>query len=180
MFTVHGILQATILEWVAFPFSRGSSQPRDQTQVSQIAGGFFTSWATTEALYVLTSHFILKSSVGVAVSLWQGIRALEPDSVCAQSCPTHFSLMNSSVHGILQARILEWVATSSSRGILLTQGLNPHHLHFLLAGRFSTASATRGSLTDQSSDPSSVTWVVYSCVTYLASLSPSILGLKTD
>ena len=40
---VHGILQARILEWVAFPFSRGSSQPRDQTQVSRIAGGFFTS-----------------------------------------------------------------------------------------------------------------------------------------
>ena len=39
---VHGILQARILEWVAFPFSRGSSQPRDQTQVSHIAGGFFT------------------------------------------------------------------------------------------------------------------------------------------
>ena len=33
-----------LLEWVAFPFSRGSSQPRDQTQVSHIAGGFFTSW----------------------------------------------------------------------------------------------------------------------------------------
>ena len=41
--TVHGILQARILEWVAFPFSRGSSQPRAQTQVSHIAGGFFTS-----------------------------------------------------------------------------------------------------------------------------------------
>ena len=41
--TVHGILQARILEWVAFPFSRGSSQPRDRTQVSHIAGGFFTS-----------------------------------------------------------------------------------------------------------------------------------------
>ena len=39
----YGILQARILEWVAFPFSRGSSQPRDQTQVSRIAGGFFTS-----------------------------------------------------------------------------------------------------------------------------------------
>ena len=38
-----------ILEWVAFPFSRGSSQPRDGTQVSHIAGGFFTSWATREA-----------------------------------------------------------------------------------------------------------------------------------
>ena len=40
---VHGILQARILEWVAFPFSRGSSQPRDQTQASHIAGGFNTS-----------------------------------------------------------------------------------------------------------------------------------------
>ena len=47
---VHGILQGWILEWVAFPFSRGSSQPRDQTQASHIAGGFFTSWATREAL----------------------------------------------------------------------------------------------------------------------------------
>ena len=42
-YTVQGILQARILEWVAFPFSRGSSQPRDQTQVSHIAGGFFIS-----------------------------------------------------------------------------------------------------------------------------------------
>ena len=38
---VHGILQARILEWVAFPFSRRSSQPRDRTQVSRIAGRFF-------------------------------------------------------------------------------------------------------------------------------------------
>ena len=41
--TVQGILQARILEWVAFPFSRGSFQPRDGTQVSCIAGRFFTS-----------------------------------------------------------------------------------------------------------------------------------------
>ena len=47
-YTVHGILQARILEWVAFPFSRGSSQPRDGTQVSCIAGGFFTNWAIKE------------------------------------------------------------------------------------------------------------------------------------
>ena len=40
---VHGILQARILEWVAFPFSRGSSQPKDRTQVSHIAGGPPTS-----------------------------------------------------------------------------------------------------------------------------------------
>ena len=49
-YTVHGILQAKILEWVAFPFSRGSSQPRDLTQVSRITGGLFTSGAIREAL----------------------------------------------------------------------------------------------------------------------------------
>ena len=52
-YTVHGILQARILEWVAFFFSRGSSQPRDWTQFSHIAGRFFTSWATREAQAVL-------------------------------------------------------------------------------------------------------------------------------
>jgi len=45
-YTVHGILQARIVEWLDFPLSGASSQPRDQTQVSRIAGGFFTSWAT--------------------------------------------------------------------------------------------------------------------------------------
>ena len=47
--SVHGDSQARILEWVAMPSSSWSSQPRDQTQVSHIAGGFFTSWATREA-----------------------------------------------------------------------------------------------------------------------------------
>ena len=47
-YTVHGILQARILEWVAFPFSRGSSRPRNRTGVSCIAGGFFTNWAIWE------------------------------------------------------------------------------------------------------------------------------------
>ena len=47
--SVHGIIQARTLEWVAFPFSRGSSRPRDQIQVSRIAGRFFSIWATREA-----------------------------------------------------------------------------------------------------------------------------------
>ena len=42
-YTVHGILQDRTLQWVAFPFSRGFSQPRDRTQVSRIAGGLFTT-----------------------------------------------------------------------------------------------------------------------------------------
>ena len=71
-YIIHGILQARILEWVAFPFSRGSSQLRDQTQVSCIAGGFFTSWATREAhlwknpvlfwhhkIYITTAFFLM-------------------------------------------------------------------------------------------------------------------------
>ena len=48
-YTAHGTLQARILEWGAFPFSRASFQPRDQTQVSLIAGGSFTGWATRQA-----------------------------------------------------------------------------------------------------------------------------------
>ena len=47
--SVHGILQARILEWLAMPFSRGSFQPRDRTWVSCIAGRFFTIWATRQA-----------------------------------------------------------------------------------------------------------------------------------
>ena len=73
--SVHGILQARILEWVAIRFSRGISWPRDWTWVSWIAGRFFTIWATREAhllqnnqpntykqqflkiLFFLSSHF---------------------------------------------------------------------------------------------------------------------------
>ena len=49
-YIAHGTLQAR-LEWEAVPFSRGSSQPRDQTQVSHIVGGFFTSSATREEVH---------------------------------------------------------------------------------------------------------------------------------
>ena len=49
--SVHGILQARLLEWVAISFSRGSSRPRDRTQVSRIAGRCFNLWATGELRY---------------------------------------------------------------------------------------------------------------------------------
>ena len=48
--SVYGILQASILEWVAISFSRGSSRPKDWTQISCIAGRFFTIWATREGM----------------------------------------------------------------------------------------------------------------------------------
>ena len=50
----HGILQAVILEWIAIPFSRGSSQPRDQTQVSCFVVRLFTVRATREAINIVS------------------------------------------------------------------------------------------------------------------------------
>ena len=58
-YTVHEIPQARILEWVAIPFSRDSSQPRDQTRISCIAGGFFTSLAT--GIYIYRSNIVTNS-----------------------------------------------------------------------------------------------------------------------
>ena len=54
--SIHRILQARILEWVAIPFSKGSSRPRDGTQVSDIVVRFFTFWATREAQINLYSE----------------------------------------------------------------------------------------------------------------------------
>ena len=71
-YIIHEILQARILEWVAFPFSRGFSKPRDQTQVSCIAGGFFTSWASREAQCSVNSHIfreILQNSPSQASAI---------------------------------------------------------------------------------------------------------------
>ena len=61
--TVHEIFQARILEWVAFPFSRGSSQPRDQIQVSHIAGRLFTNWATQEAHQGSNPSFLIPNLI---------------------------------------------------------------------------------------------------------------------
>ena len=103
--TVHGILQARIPESVAFPFSRGSSQPRDQTQVSHIADGFFTSWTTRKAHELRGATILLKPTHAKSLQS------------CLILCdPTGCSLPGSFVHGILQARILEWVAISSFKG----------------------------------------------------------------
>ena len=132
---VHGILQARILEWVSVPFFRGFSQPRDQTQVSLIAGGFFTIWATSEALYMCVCVCVC-----VCVWTWKKVTLL-----LAQSCLTLWDPMNcsspgSSVHGISQARILEWIASPFSR-----RSYQPRDQSWVscIAGRFFTIWATR-------------------------------------
>ena len=69
-YTVDGNLQARILEWVAYPFSGRSSRPRNKTGVSCIAGIFFTSWATREALMVWVQFSSLIQYVQLFVTPW--------------------------------------------------------------------------------------------------------------
>ena len=93
---VHGILQARILEWVSFPFSRGSSQPRDRTYVSRIAGGLVTSWATREAQYEVkrTLKNIGLADAGAAtiprleINLKVGLPTQDPDLWCGCGSPS--------------------------------------------------------------------------------------------
>ena len=77
-FSVYGISQARILEWVAKPSSRGSSQPRDRTRVSCIVGGSFTIWATREALSVRGPGLIIVElkSLESGTSPWDQTSAL--------------------------------------------------------------------------------------------------------
>ena len=70
----HGVLEARILEWVAVPFSRGSSQSRDRTPVSHIGDKFITIWAPREACTV--SYNIFKS--------WKGLRKFSIGGFCIE------------------------------------------------------------------------------------------------
>ena len=95
-YTVRGILQARIQEWVAFPFSRGSPQPRDRTQVPHTAGRFFTSWATREAhkKHRPPSNTLVNEMKGATcirgwleMQVWeQGCLLSNPDSTTSQLC----------------------------------------------------------------------------------------------
>ena len=113
--SVRGIFQARIVEWVAIPFSRGSSKFRDQIQVSCAAGRFFTVWAT-KAAYI-------RDGVSLNSSVFTGSLNQCPENATAkllQSCPTLCDPIDSSppgspIPGILQARTLEWVAISFSQ-----------------------------------------------------------------
>ena len=111
-YTIHGILQARILEWVAFPFSRGSSQSRDQTQVPTL------------------QEDSLPAEPQLRVVKWSEV---------AQSCPTLCDSMDCSLPGSsLQGILPPWDFPGKSTGvgcrflllgIILTQGLNPDLPH---------------------------------------------------
>ena len=75
--SVHGILQVRILEWVAVPFSRGSSWPRDWTRISHIAARFLTIWATREAPEIV-EH--LKINGAMTYGIFKNIQSLTVSS----------------------------------------------------------------------------------------------------
>ena len=134
--TVHGILQARVLEWVAVPFSKGSSQPRDWTQVSRIAGGFpFSSRSSCPRIQPGVSCIVGRFFTNWAIRDFKKERTLRINYVCKitkqikelrfkfrpflkenRSVMTLCDPVDYTVHEILQARILEWVAFPFSRG----------------------------------------------------------------
>ena len=122
--SLHGILQARILDWIAIPFSRASSQSRDGTQVSYTAGRFFTiralgkhsnhtrGWTQKSSSVLPTKGWYLPSTAAAAAA-----KSLQS---CLTVCnPVDCSPPGSSIHGIFQARVPEWVALAFSGHLLL-------------------------------------------------------------
>ena len=126
--SVHGIFQARIPEWVAISFSRGSSWPRGWTRVSRITGRSFTIWAARVLSSVVSDSVrphrrqptrlpcSLDSpgkNTGVGCHFLLQCMKVKSESEVIQSCPTlsdpmDCSLPGSFLHGIFQARVLEW------------------------------------------------------------------------
>ena len=109
--SIHGIFQVRVLEWVAFPFSRGSSWLRDQTQVSQIACRLFTSWATRKAQMHKKIFWRISAPVYDKNSPESGI-----EGIYLKIINDMYDKPFYTVHGVLMASILEWFA------ILFTSG----------------------------------------------------------
>ena len=119
-YKVHGILQARILlEWVAFPFFRGSSQPRAPTLLADSLPG------KPKASYIIQNSYMrlwAESNTTERLSLSLGgfrsyfLSVTHRKMKVSQSCPTLCDPKDYTAHGILQASIWEWVAFSFSRG----------------------------------------------------------------
>ena len=95
---IHGILQARMLQWVAIPFSKGSSQPRDGTRDSCIAGRFFTGCATRDALVPISAISLSEASWRTSMWwLWPLSWSVDLFVCFFKSVKFCFSFQNSSV-----------------------------------------------------------------------------------
>ena len=121
-FTVHGVFQGTVLEWVAISFSMVTYQPRDQTPVlylvSFIDRQILYHWGTWDVPGLVGIHTGKWSYIHKYIHTGMKVRKNENCcSVVSNILQSHglYSPPGSSVHGILQARILEWVSILFSR-----------------------------------------------------------------
>ena len=123
--SVHGILQARILEWVAIPFSRETSQPRDGTWVSHIAGRFFTLCDTREAPVVCITYVIFRYPINVlkpccliwtSPSAWHDLA--ESEHRCRQCSAFNLSLSHHGHLGPPFSRQREWLFLSPPHSYL--------------------------------------------------------------
>ena len=102
---VHEIFQARIIEWVAIPLSRGSSQPRDQTQVSCIAGRFFTSWSIRETQKQWNKYPIPSPVDLPDPGIKLGSSALQADSLQAEQPGKPYLCRDTEILGKSEPRV---------------------------------------------------------------------------
>ena len=97
-FSVHGILQARVLEWIAISFSKGSSRPRDRAQVSRVGGRRFNLWATREGF--LGGSAVENLPANAEELVW----SLGQEELLGKEMATYSSILPWEIHG--QRRLL--------------------------------------------------------------------------
>ena len=127
---VHGILQARILQWVAFPFSRGSSQPRDQ--IANICCIIEKKRAFQKNIYLCFINYAKDFDWVDHNKMWKTLSEVKVAQLCLTLCDP----MDYTVHGILQARILEWLAFPFSKGS--SQPRDRNQVPHILGGVFNS------------------------------------------
>ena len=137
-FSVHGILQAKILEWIAIPFSRGTSQPRYWTLVSCIAGRFYTVWATGKSsCYIYFTHYH-SDSLMLSQRLVPKIYYSPPGLFIIASASLHFHWLPAlPLLAVWPANFLLYLGNGIGRGfikilsrLLLSGGFKKSLCHF--------------------------------------------------
>ena len=130
--SIHGILQARILEWVAISFSRGSSWPRDRTQVSCIAGRRFNLWATREAL--LTTREVRKCrphDLLELLLLWVGENRYWGTQL---SLPHYLVILNALCHWCLMFKMKKIIEPPIIKLLWMWNSNNQHRRVTILSG----------------------------------------------
>ena len=114
--SVHGTFQARVLEWVAISFSRGSSQPRDRTQVSGIAGRCFTVGATRETLQKETGFTFNQRAYHQIFSEWTSSSFMFPEPWASWQHSLNLSFLKSKweLKSLLLWKGITWPLTSNN------------------------------------------------------------------